>query len=143
MSAEENKAIARRFFEEVWNKGNLDVIDETHAAGYVLHDPTGDIQGTEGLRQFVMGYLTAFPDFHVTIEDAIAEGDMVVLRWTVTGTHKGELMGISPTDKEMTMTGITMGRIASGKIVEAWNNLDAVGMLQQLGIIPTMGQSEE
>ena len=143
MSAEENKAIARRFFEEVWNKGNLDVIDETHAAGYVLHDSTGDIQGTEGLRQFVMVYLTAFPDFHVTIEDEIAEGDMVVLRWTVTGTHKGELMGISPTDKEMTMTGITMGRIASGKIVEAWNNLDAVGMLQQLGVIPTMGQSEK
>lgn len=141
MSLEANKAIARRFFEQVWNKGNLDVIDETHAAGYVLHDPTGDIQGTEGLRQFVMVYRTAFPDFHVTIEDEIAEGDMVVLRWTVTGTHKAELMGIPPTNKRMKMAGITMGRIASRKIVEAWNSLDALGMMQQLGVIPTPGQT--
>lgn len=141
MSLEENKAIARRFFEQVWNKGNLDVIDETHSAGYVLHDPTGDIKGTEGLRQFVMVYRTAFPDFHVTIEDEIAEGDMVVLRWTVTGTHKAELMGIPPTNKQMTMAGITMGRIASRKIVEAWNSLDALGMMQQLGVIPTPGQT--
>lgn len=141
MSLEENKAIVRRFFEQVWNKGNLDVIDETHAAGYVLHDPTGDIQGTEGLRQFVMVYRTAFPDFHVTIEDEIAEGDMVVLRWTITGTHKAELMGIPPTNKRMMMAGITMGRIASRKIVEAWNSLDALGMMQQLGVIPTPGQT--
>jgi steroid delta-isomerase-like uncharacterized protein len=141
MPIEESKAIVRRFFEQVWNKGNLDVIDETHADGYVLHDPTGDIQGTEGLKQFVMVYRTAFPDFHVTIEDEIAEGDMVVLRWTVTGTHKAELMGIPPTNKRVTMTGITMGRIASRKILEAWNSLDALGMMQQLGVIPTPGQT--
>ena len=92
---EENKAIVRRIFEEVWNQGKLDVIDDIYAADFVDHMPgSPDIHGPEGFKQFVNMYRTAFPDIKFTIEDQIAEGDKVVNRFTFTGTHKGELMGI-------------------------------------------------
>jgi steroid delta-isomerase-like uncharacterized protein len=139
MSAEENKAIARRDFEEVWNQGNLSAIDEIYTTDYIRHDAViGDTQGPEGVKQVVTMYYTAFPDLHLTIEDIIAEGDKVAYRWTGSGTHKGELMGIAPTGKHGTMTGINIFRIASGKIVEGWISSDALGMLQQLGVIPPM-----
>ncbi len=141
---EENKAMARRVFEEVWNQGKLDVIDEISAADYVGHMPgSPDIQGTEGYKQFVTMYRTAFPDVQFTIEDQITEGDKVVTRWSTTATHKGELMGIPPTGLPAPTTGIAIGRYAGGKLVEVWDSWDALGMLQQLGVIPPLGQGEE
>ena len=137
MSAEDNKAIARRSFDEIWNKGNLAVVDEVTAANYVAHDPTSpDLKGPEGLKQFVNLYRAAFPDIRLTVEDQIAEGDQVVSRWTARGTHKGELQGIPPTGKQGTVTGITITRYAGGKAVEAWTNWDTLGLMQQLGVVP-------
>ncbi len=134
MSAEENKALLRRYIEEVWNQGKLDVIDEILAADYILHFPAGDIRGPEGYKQFVIMYRTAFPDIQFTVDDQIAEGDKVVTRFTITGTHKGEFMGIPPTGVQVTVTGIVFDRNAGGKILEGWANNDALGMLQQLGM---------
>jgi len=140
MSTEDNKALDRRGFEEVWNKGNLAVIDELNAANVVTHNPPSPpMQGTEAFKQFVQMYRSAFPDTQMTIEDQIAEGDKVVTRWTARGTHKGELMGIPPTGKQVTVTGISVSRWANGKTVESWSNFDTLGMLQQLGAVPTPG----
>ena len=141
MSVEENKRIARRVFEEVWNQGKLNVADEVTDANYVSHGLGMEIPpGPAGTRQFVTIYRTAYPDTHFVVEDQIAEGDRVVTRWTAQGTHRGELMGIPPTGKRVTVTGITIDRIVGGKIVETWNNFDALGQLQQLGVIPMPGQ---
>lgn len=139
METEKNKAIDLRVFKEVWNQGKLDVIDDIFAADYIFHEPAGDILGPEGFKQFVTMYRTAFPDIQFTIEDQIAEADMVVTRWTAISTHKGELMGIPPTGLQSTSTGIGISRIAGGKIVESWGNWDALGMWQQLGVIPKIG----
>lgn len=138
MSTEDNKALVRRGFEEIWNRGNLAVIDEFIAPNYVDHEPTTTLQGPEAHKQFVLMYRSAIPDLHITIEDQIAEGDKVVTRWTARGTHQGPLMGIPPTGKQAVVTGID--RFANGKAVEAWNNFDALGMLQQLGVVPAPGQ---
>jgi len=142
MSTEDNKALDRRGFEEVWNKGNLAVVDELNDANVVTHNPPGPpLRGTEAFKQFVLMYRSAFPDVQLTIEDQIAEGDKVVTRWTARGTHQGELMGIPPTGKQATVTGITVGRVANGKFVESWSNFDALGMMQQLGVVPAPGQT--
>ena len=135
MSTEHNKANDRRFYE-AWSQGNLAALDEVCAQDYVLHDPSMLIQGLESMKQFVSMYLAAFPDGHFTIEDQVAEGDKIVTRWTFRGTHKGELQGILPTGKQVVVTGISMDRVADGKAVEAWSNFDALGMLQQLGVLP-------
>jgi steroid delta-isomerase-like uncharacterized protein len=144
MSVEENKAIARRTFEEIWNQGNLAAIDELYDANQVSHGLGMDVPpGAAGLKQFISLYRTAYPDTHFTIEDQIAEGDKVVTRWSATGTHRGDLMGIAPTGKRVTVTGMTINRIAGGKIVETWNNFDALGQLQQLGVVPMPGQQSQ
>jgi steroid delta-isomerase-like uncharacterized protein len=138
---EENKVLERRAWEEVWNQGNLAAIDEIFAADYVGHNPgMPPLSGTEGYRQFFTIYSTAFPDMHYTIEDMIAEGDKVATRWTMTGTHEGELMGIPSTGVWITMTGISMSRFADGKLAEGWNSYDGLGMMQQFGVIPPMGR---
>jgi steroid delta-isomerase-like uncharacterized protein len=139
MSAEQNKMSIQRWVEVAWNNGNLAIADEVYSADYLLHDPAGPIQGPEALKQFVATFQTAYPDIHATIEDMIAEGNKVVWRYTVRGTHQGEFMGIAPTGKSITLTGILISRFADGKVVEDWNNYDALGMLQQLGVIPSMG----
>ena len=120
MSAEENKALARRVIEEMFNKGNLDVADELIAQDYVDHDQAmpEDIHGPEGFKDYVSMYRSAFPDLHIQIEDQIAEGDKVVTRWTGTGTHEGELAGIAPTDNQVTLPGMEIVRISDGKLVE-------------------------
>jgi len=141
MSAHENKALARRVFEEVWNKGNLAVADEVWANNFVGHAVPDEIKGPEGAKQFFSVFRSAFPDLQFTIEDQIAEGDKVVTRWTLRGTHEGEFQGIAPTGKQMAMTGITVQRIAGGRIVEGWTNRDALGMLVQLGVVPPPGQA--
>ena len=139
MSTEENKALARRLFEEVLNQKNVALIDEFYSPNYVEHTPNGPVHGTEAYKQYLMMYFTAFPDAHYTIEDQIAEGEKVMTRWSVRGTHQGPLMGIPPTGKNSTVTGMSIGRREGGKIVEAWTEFDTLGMLQQLGVIPSMG----
>src|SRR2546427_1772684 len=144
MSTEQNKALTRRFRLEVFSQGNIAAIDEICDANWTYHDPDPQgnwPRGPQGMRQLVNLYRSALPDLHFTIEDEVAEGDKVVTRWTARGTHKGELMGIPPTGRQATVTGITINRMANGKIVEDWVNFDALGMMQQLGVIPAPGQA--
>ena len=139
MSTEQNKAITRRFFEVF----NLTVVDELFTPDYVHHNPslTPELQrGREAYKQIVNQFITAFPDLHTTVDDAIAEGDKVATRWTWRGTHKGEVMGIPATGKQVVISGVSIHRIATGKIAEGWINFDALGMMQQLGVIPAPGQ---
>ena len=133
-----NKEIVRRLVNGVWADRNLAIVDELIAPDYVGHDPTQPepIRGPEGYKQFVGMYQAAFEDGMVTIDDEIAEGDLVVTRWTGRGTHTGELMGIAPTGKEVTVSGITISRLANGKIAEDWELMDALGMMIQLGAVP-------
>ncbi len=140
MSTEDNKATVRRFYEEVFNKKNIAGVDAFVGPNAIDHGlPPGLSTGVEGTKQFIGMYLAAFPDLHVTVEDLIAEGDTVTSRWTTRGTHQGELMGIPPTGKQVTVTGIEIYRFAGGKSVEHWLEFDALGMLQQLGVIPAPG----
>jgi len=139
--SEQNKALARRSIEEIWNQGKLAVIDQLVASDATFHDPSvpgGKFTGPQGMKQFVQIYLGAFPDVRLTINDQIAEGEEVVTRWTATGTHSGELMGIAPTNKRATVTGVDIDRYQGGKVVEAWASYDMLGLLQQLGVVPTL-----
>ena len=143
MSTEENKAILRRIIEEIWNKGDLAVVDELIATNYVYHVPGPggqEVKDPDGLKQHVTMARTAFPDFHITIEDMVAEGDKVACRFTWRGTHKGEMMGIAPTGKQVTAAGIVISHIVGGKEVELWESIDQLGMMQQMGVVPPMGQ---
>ncbi len=136
MSAEENKAIFRRYVEEVGNEGNLDLADEIFDR-YLAHQADGHAEerGPEDVKRFIGEFHQAFPDFHSEIEDQIAEGDKVVTRWTMRGTHQGEFRGIAPTGKQITVTGIGIFRFSNGKVVESWDNFDQLGMMRQLGVI--------
>jgi steroid delta-isomerase-like uncharacterized protein len=139
MSTETNKTVSRRLFEEVWNKGNLALLNEIIAKDLVNSGPgtlPGLPTGPEGTKQLITVYRNAFPDVHFTIDEQIAEGDKVVTRWTAHGTHKGELVGIPATGKSTTVTGIGVDRIINGKIAESWGIFDQFGMMQQLGVIP-------
>ena len=136
--SEQNKAIQRRIFEEVWNKGDLTVLDRVYAVDVVDHNPPPGLPpGVEGVKQFFRMYMTAFPDTHMKMEDQVAEGDRIVTRWTATGTHKGELMGIPPTGKQVRVSGIIIDRVQGGKIIEYWSFFDQLGLLQQLGAVPS------
>lgn len=137
MSEKENSALVRRFIEEVFNRGNLDVVAEIVAPDYTHHDPTTSEfgSGIEGFKQLIGFYRSAFPDLQIILDDQVACADKVVDRWTGHGTHKGEVMGMAPTGRQVTATGISIHRIAGGKIAETWNNYDALGMLQQLGVV--------
>jgi steroid delta-isomerase-like uncharacterized protein len=139
MSTEDNKALVRRLYEEVFNHRKLALVDELCTTNHVFHNPPTTLQGREEFKQLLSLYITAFPDARFTVEDQIAEGDRVASRYTFRGTHHGELMGIPPTDKQVTVTGITINRIVNGKSEEGWLNFDALGMLQQLGVNPAMG----
>jgi steroid delta-isomerase-like uncharacterized protein len=137
--SETNKTVSRRLVEEAFNQGKYDVIEGLVAPTFVNHDPaTGDVKGPQGTRELIEGYRSAFPDLKITIEEQIAEGDLVATRWTATGTQKGELMGIAPTGKESTVTGVTIDKIKDGKIVESWTNWDTLGMMRQLGVVPAL-----
>jgi steroid delta-isomerase-like uncharacterized protein len=138
MSTEENKALVRRGFDTL-NERNWTAFYELIASDMVLHEASTTMQGLEAYQQFLLENYTAFPDLQFTVEDLIAEGDRVVARYTGQGTHQGEFMGIPPTGKQVTVTNILITRIANGKAVEQWHNFDALGMLQQLGVIPSMG----
>jgi steroid delta-isomerase-like uncharacterized protein len=135
--SEQNKMIARRIFEEIENEGNFTVVEQIFASDFVNHLPFGEMRGIEGAKQFGFMLRTAFPDLHTTVEDQIAEADRVATRWTASGTHRGEFQGIPATGRQIKITGMTMCRIANGKIVEQWGNPDLFSMMQQLGVIPT------
>jgi predicted ester cyclase len=142
MSTEDNKALARRLIEEAWNQGNLATVDELLAPGHVGHHslvPPNQAPSREFYKQYIVRTRSAFPDFHGTIEEQIAEGDLVVTRWSVQGTHQGMFRGHSPTGKQMTVTGIVIDRIVDGKAVEGWMEMDTLHQMQQLGVIPTPG----
>ncbi len=141
MSIEENKAVVRRLENEAWNKGNLAVADELIASNCVYHNaPPGTPPGPEGFKRLVEIYRTAIPDVRVTLEDLIAEGDKVVERRIAQGTHQGELWGIAPTSKSVTVTGIAIWHVIDGKVVERWESRDTLNVLQQPGAIPPAGE---
>jgi len=152
LSTEDNKAIVRRFFEEVNNQGNVAAVDELLAPNIILHfDAPSDVPvsaesqfSLEGIKQVLSEFRSTFPDLHYTIDLLIAEGDLVVSRVTARGTHTGEYRGLTykgmpPTGKQVTWTETQIFRLAAGKIVEYWSNEDDVGRLQQVGALPTPG----
>ena len=139
MLTETNKTVSRRFFDEAFSKGQLNVLDEIIAKDHVNSGPgslPGLPTGPEGTKQLVTVYRNAFPDVHFTIDEQIAEGEKVITRWTAHGTHQGELAGLPATGKSSTVTGIAIDRIVNGKIAESWGIFDQFGMMQQLGVIP-------
>jgi steroid delta-isomerase-like uncharacterized protein len=136
----DNKTYVRSTTEEIWRTGNASLIDEHMAPNYVLHrPPTGFPPDREGLKAILQAMHNAFPDLHMTVEDVIAEGEKVVQRRSYQGTHKGELFGIPATGKTITVSQITISRVADGKFVEEWAETDFLGMLQQLGVVPAVG----
>ena len=142
MSTEQNKALVRRMVEEIFNRGNMSLADEFLAPDFVEREelPPGIPSGREGVIQLTAMLHSAFPDFKATIDDIIAEGDKVVIRQTWSGTHKGEFMGVPPTGKSVSFGVLDIIRVAGGKFVEHWGQMDSMGMMQQLGAIPTPGQ---
>ena len=142
--SEENKALVRNFFEEVWNNRNLDHMDEVYSPDFTLHalwqntSAGGAIEATgrEPAKTVIGGWFKGFPDIKVTVEDQVAEGDLVGSRHSSHGTHTDDFMGIPASGKEATVTGMTITRIADGKMVEAWTCWDALGMFEQLGMAP-------
>ena len=140
MSTEDNKAVIRRTIEEEWNQGNFAHVDELTASNYLHHDPDSPtIQTREDYKRWVTESRNAFPDLHLTIEDMIAEGYQVAVRWTFRGTHTGAIvtpMSIPATGKQVTVTGVTISRITAGKFVEDWHQADMLSFMQQLGLLP-------
>jgi steroid delta-isomerase-like uncharacterized protein len=142
MSNEQNKTLSHRFFAEVCNGRKLDLAEELFSTDHTYHDPASPGIGTgpAGMKQLIGNYHTGFGDAAWAVEEMMDAGqDTVVARWTGSGTHSGMLLGISPTGKTVSVSGIWIHRIAGGKIVESWNCWDALGMLQQLGVVPTLG----
>ena len=137
MSAEQNKAIVRRFWN-VWGEGNIDCAEELLAPDYVNHSPgiPDQPEGPEGVRAVVAVFRSGMPDLRVVIEDMIAEGDKVATRYTLEGTHEGELFGILPTGQRLSIKSISVERVLDGKIREHWRITDTLDMMQQLGVIP-------
>jgi steroid delta-isomerase-like uncharacterized protein len=142
--SEGNKFVIRRSFEELWNKGNLSLADELFAPNYAHHHPsTPDVgRGPESEKKRATLYRTAFPDLQLTIEDIIAEGETVMARLSCRGTHKGDLSGIAPTGKQFTISGVSIARFTGGKMVEGWVNWDALGLMQQLGVVPELAKTK-
>ena len=138
MSGEENKALIRRMTEEIFNKKNVDALGDFMAEDMVDHNPppTGK-PGLEGFKDAFLMFFSAFPDLSVHVDDVIAEGDKVVMRVTTTGTHQGDFMGIAATGKKVTFGEIHVVRFDGGKMVEHWGIADQMGMMQQLGVVPS------
>jgi len=141
MSTQENKAVIRRLFDEFYNGGKIDVVDELFHADCSIHDPsTGDREGAATFKERHQAQLAVTPDFHMTLEDMVAEDDKVAYRWTCRGTDNGiGFMGRPPTGISGAFSGMTVARFAGGKLAELWHNYDMLGLLQQLGFIPAPG----
>ncbi len=135
----ENEALTRRWFEEVWNKGRAEAVDELFAEDGIAHglsdDPVNPLRGPAAFKEFHARFLEAFPDIVVVVEDTIAQGDKVAARCTVRGKHQGDSLGFAATQAPMEITGISIVRVSDGKIIEAWNNFDFMTMYKQLGAI--------
>ena len=137
MSTDANKAVLRRFDEEVWNAGHIEVMDELFAPDYVNHDPSlGQTPDRDGHKRTIELVRVALPDVHETVEDLFAEGDRVVFRWTIRATHLGELLGTAPTGNPVHIGGMEIYRLRDERIVERWGVFDRLGLMQQLGIVP-------
>ena len=135
MSTMDNKLLADRVWQEVWHQGNLDRIDELFAPDFVRHDPGRTLEGPEQNRQFIRGLRAAFRDLRVTVEDQIAEGDKVCVRYRFEGTHTGSFQGMPATGKHVTYSGILIYRMAGARIAEQWTEFDLLGFLKQLGAL--------
>jgi predicted ester cyclase len=135
MSEKENKVLMRQFYDGM-NKGDSTIWDKLCAPGYIFHHNTGDYTAEQS-KQYIAATLAALPDTHASIDDMIAEGDKVAVRYTIRGTHKGAFRGIAPTGKQVTVNGFEINRFAGGKFVETWGLTDYLSLLQQLGAIPT------
>jgi steroid delta-isomerase-like uncharacterized protein len=136
MSIEDNKDTVCRYYDEVFNKDNLAMVGDIFASDFVLHgQSSGMPSGHEGLKQIAVNFRAAFPDLHVTVDDMVAENDKVAVRLSATGKHQGVFMGVAPTGKRVTITGITIYRFADSKIAEAWPERSDLGTLRQLGVI--------
>ena len=148
MSSEESKALMHRFIEG-WNSGDMEtlnsVIDETVDANFVNHSAANpeEGRGPDGVKAVFGAFREAFPDGRTTIEAMVAEGDTVVSRWTFHGTHENKFAGVAATGRQVSLSGINIDRIVDGKFVERWYEMDRMGLMQQLGVIPAPGQSEE
>jgi len=135
MSAEENKAIVRRYLDEAWNRGNVNILDEVTAPTYARYLAGLDTPlDQEAQKQRIASFHKAMPDVHLSIDDLFAEGDRVVFRITLRGTHQGTFMGAAPTGKPITVTAIDIVRMVDGKIVDHWGQMDTLGLRQQLGL---------
>jgi predicted ester cyclase len=142
VSAEDNKALMRRLFDEFWNEGKLEVVEEDSHPDVVIHYPDHPLRGVEMAKRAGAAYRNAFPDVRFTVDFLVAEGDKVVARWTAEGTHLREFMGIPPTGKRFRQVGVTITRFRDGKAVETWPHGDELGLLRQLGAIPAPDRSE-
>jgi len=133
-----NREVARRILDEVFGQGRMETADELIAPDAIGHDPSlpAPVQGPEGVKQAAAGYRAGFPDLRFTVDDQCASGELVCTRWTAIGTNSGDFWGMAPTGRQATVTGITMDRISGGRVVESWTNWDALGLLQQLGVVP-------
>ena len=146
MSALDNKAVHRRFMEAINNGTWAEAFDALFTTTHVFHEPRPGAPphlaaGLQGAKDYAATILAAFPDSRVTVEDQIAEGDQVTTRYTARGTHRGEFMGIAPTGKHATVTGITISRVEEGKMAETWTYVDTLGLFQQLGAFPQIAQA--
>ena len=143
MSKEENKAIIRRWLEEGWSRGNLAVADELIDEDFVVHGAGGQAvpTGPEGVKQLVSAWRTGFADGRMIVDEMLhAEGDKVVIRMTWRGTHNGVFYGVAPTGRQVSVTSMGIDRVANGKIVEGWGEVDMLGLFQQIGVISPPGQ---
>lgn len=133
-SLDRNKAIYQHYIQQVFNQGQVDLLDELLSPSYVYHEaPPGTLPGAEGIKQVVSMFRAAFPDLEITIDDQVAEGDLVCTRATTRGTHQGEIFGIPATGKAVTMNGLTLVRIVEGRIAESWVKNDVMSLMHQLG----------
>jgi len=136
-----NKALVHRWFEEVWNKGRESAIDELLAPSGIAHgigQGEATLHGPSEFKLFVRNLRASLPDVHITIEDIVAEGDKVTVRVLLEGTHQGEGLGVSPTGRRVRVAGIILVRVANGQIVEGWNSWDQLGLLRQIGALPSL-----
>jgi steroid delta-isomerase-like uncharacterized protein len=134
---ETNGRVMQRAFDEIMKRGNVDAIDQLFASDFAGHDTSGGTFGREEFREGVAAMLSAFSDRQVVIADQVVGGDKVATRWTATGVHSGDFNGIPATGHRVCLTGISIDRIASGKIVESWEVTDDAGLLRQLGVLPS------
>ena len=140
--SEQNKTLVRHIIEEIVNQGNLELVNQFISPEYTYFEPTvGPMKAREGYMAIVTTYRNAFPDMKLTIEEQLAEGDSVVTRWRAGGTHRGELMGIAPTGKRVSVQGVVISRVKNGQLADDFESYDVQGMLRQLGVAPTLAKT--